>query len=99
MERIALGDGRWFDRDKAKEYEEATDSDGENEISRATGKRVLHQSLFKTAGGSWVLMKWSQWQGTLTKYEVISDEEAQKWLIQNGYFDDVDEETLKVNEV
>lgn len=99
MERIALGNGRWFDKDKSKEYEEGTDFDGRNEISMATGDRFLHQSLFKTVGGSWVLMKWSQWAGQQTTYELVTDEEAQKWLIQNGYFDDVDEETLKSTEV
>ena len=99
MERIALGDGRWFDIDKATEFEEARDWNGSNHISRATGSQWYHERLYKTAGGCWILQRWSNYENELTTYEILQDHEANRWLLRNDHFDKVDDETLAANEV
>lgn len=92
MERIALtdGTGRWFDKDKAKAYEEDTRWNGNNHISRATGSQWEHEILYRTASGIWILHSWSQWQGSSETYAEISDSEAASWFSRNG--DDPPEE-------
>lgn len=71
----------WFDIDKATAYEEDTEWDGSNRISKATGSRWDHQILYRTAKGRWVLHCWSQWQGSTPTYEFVTDEAAREWLI------------------
>lgn len=86
MKRICLtGDdeGRWFDADKARVFEEDTRWDGSNQISRATGSQWEHQALYQTASGCWVLNSWSQCQGTGETYELIGAERAAMWLLRN----------------
>ena len=86
-ERIALtdGSGKWFQRDKAQEWDEDTDWNGNNHISRATGSQWEHQRLYRTASGRWILHHWSQYQGTLETYEEIDDNTAARWLSVNGH--------------
>lgn len=71
----------WFDIDKATAYEEDTEWDGNNRISKATGSPWDHQILYRTAKGRWVLHCWSQWQGSTPSYEFVTDEVAREWLI------------------
>lgn len=73
----------WFDLDGAEVYHEATRWDGNNNVSIHTA-RFDHQQLLRTAGGRWVLCCWSQWQGTQTTYQFVSEETARDWLIKNG---------------
>ena len=89
----------WFDEAKAEEFKEATRWDGSNHISIATGSQTEHEQLYRTAGGRWVLNRWSQWQGTQETYRFISDQEAREWLLANGedkaaerYFGEIEEE-------
>jgi len=87
MRRQALtdGSGRWFDLDRSVRYEEATFWDGRNRISRATGSQWDHEVLYRTAGGRWVKHWWSQWQGSVDRWEEIDPVEAAGWLVRNGY--------------
>ena len=85
MNRIALGDGRWFDADRAEAYEEDTRWDGHNHVSLATGSQWDHEELYRTRGGRWILHSWSQWQGSGESYCEISDERAARWLVANGH--------------
>lgn len=71
----------WFDIDKATAYEEDTEWDGNNRISKATGSQWDHQILYRTAKGRWVLHCWSQYQGSTPSYEFVTDEVAREWLI------------------
>lgn len=76
MRRIALTDGsaRWFDADKAREWEGDRSRDG------------FHGSrLYRTRGGVWVLCVWSAWEGDADTYETINDHKAARWLVTNGY--------------
>jgi len=85
MERIALTDnsGKWFDMDKAEEFKEAEDWDGNNNISKATKSQFEHERLYRTVSGKWILNHWSQMQGSIEAYIEISDDEAAKWLVIN----------------
>lgn len=83
MDRVSLGGGKWFDRDKAVRIDEGTWWDGNNHISRVTGSQWAHESLFYTRKGCWVLCESSQWGGVKTEYSVIPDERALVWLLDN----------------
>ena len=89
----------WFDRAKAEEFAEATRWDGSNHISLATGSQWDHEILYRTAGGRWVLHRWSQWQGRPESYRFVSDAKAREWLLANGedeavqqHFGEIEEE-------
>ncbi len=91
MKRIALtdGSGRWFDKDKAEAFDEGQVWDGRNNISMATGQLTEHESLYRTVSGKWVLHSWSQYPGTMPRWEIVSDEFAAGWLITNEHDSDV----------
>jgi hypothetical protein len=74
--------GRWFDPSKAQVWEEATRWDGRNHISRATGSQWDHEQLYRTAGGAWIIHRWSQWQGSTPSYTQITPAEAAAWLVR-----------------
>lgn len=85
MHKQPLDDGTWFDLDQAQKFEEDTWWNGNNHISKATGTQFDHEVLYKTAKGAWVKHCHSQWQGTGESWATISEDEAKKWLIKNGY--------------
>ena len=89
----------WFDEAKAEEFKEATRWDGSNHISIATGSQWDHQALYRTAGGRWVLHRWSQWQGRPETYQFVTEKEAETWLLANSedeaverFFGEIEEE-------
>jgi hypothetical protein len=82
-----LPEGCWFNIDTAIRFSEASQWDGENLVSRATGSQSSHQYLYYTASGNWVLNCW--YQGIET-YEKIGEERAISWLISQEHFDDLD---------
>ena len=86
MKRIILTDctGKWFNSDKAIKLEESTRWNGNNHISRETGSQWDHVWLWLTAGGTWVLNAWSQYQGSLETYEQIGESEALKFIVRNN---------------
>lgn len=81
----------WFDPDRATEYTENTEWDGNNNVSVATGSQWRHEMLYLTAGGRWVLHTWSRWQGDTPKYEFVDDERARQWLLLNNHDQSADE--------
>lgn len=101
MRRITLTDdsGRWFDADKAERFDEETDWNGSNLISRATHSQWDHEALYYTAGKRWICERTSQWSGTLPSYEEITDEEAARWLSINGHEHPSVDEQLEALEI
>lgn len=91
MARINLGGGRWFNPKASECFAEDTRWNGNNHISVATGSQWDHEELYRTRGGVWILHSWSQWQGSRPSYEVISDERARVWLIDQGAGSRVDD--------
>ena len=82
MTRYRMEDGTVVDTDKATEnWEEETDWDGNNHISRATGSQWAHQTLYRSRKGRYYLEHTSQWQGTRPHVEWVSNEEAARWLL------------------
>jgi hypothetical protein len=88
MTCVALtdGSGGWFNPDTSQRFEEDTFFDGKNRRSKATGEQWVHEVLYRTRLGNYVLQRWSQQDfGPWETYERISPERAVAWLIQNGY--------------
>jgi hypothetical protein len=88
MNRIALTDdtGRWFDEEKATSWAETKTFNGNNMISDATGELWEHETLYRTAGGRWILYHWSDWQGVMDTWrEIGSNAKAAQWLVRCDY--------------
>jgi hypothetical protein len=80
--KYKMEDGIIVDTDRAKQsWKEATDWNGSNHISRATGSQWEHQELHRSRKGRYYLVHWSQVQGTMSRAEFISNEEACRWLL------------------
>lgn len=90
MKRIALtdGSGRWFDAEKAEIFKEDTYHDGRNWISSATGSQWIHETIYMTNGGLFILNRWSNYQGSRETYEEISKVYAAEWFAKQGFSDD-----------
>ena len=86
MTRQALtdGSGAWFNTDSAILFKEDTNWDGRNQISVPTGSQWLHEYLYYTKSGKWVLNDWSNYQGSLEGYKEITEAEAIAWLVLNN---------------
>lgn len=99
MSRVSLGNGKWFDDDKATKWSESTTWNGNNHISDATGSQWDHEAVYRTAKGTWVLHAWSQWQGSRPSYRTIDEATAIEWLIANRHHDAVPAPALAAAEV
>jgi hypothetical protein len=84
MTRRRLTNGKWYDENRAIEIREGGWWNGSNFISYSTGSQWDHESLSYTAGGNWVLCRWSQWQGTETTWEQVDQSVAFEWLARNN---------------
>lgn len=96
MKKIALSEngektGEFFYPEKATIYKEETFHNGSNFISKATGSQWNHEALYKTASGKWVLNCYSQYQGNIETFEIISPAGAARWFVKNE-FGDIPEE-------
>lgn len=78
-----LNTPQWFDADSAETYKEKSTWNGSNWISNITGSQFHHEMLYKTKLGKWVLGKWSDYQGSVDSFEVITEETAMEWFIRN----------------
>ena len=87
MKRIALtdGSGKWFNEETSEKFDEATEWNGSNHISKATGSQWNHECLYRTKSGKWILNSWSQWQGSTESYTEIDNEDAAVWLSTNEH--------------
>ena len=84
MNKQSIGGGQWFDLDEAQEWKENTYWNGNNHISVATGSQWDHQTLYFTKNGKYILFSWSQRQGVVESWTIISEEDAARWLTDNG---------------
>ena len=64
---------------------EATRWDGRNHISVPTGSQWNHETLYKSRKGRYYIEYESQWQGSTPHAEWVSNREAARWLLTNGY--------------
>ena len=89
MKRVSLtdGSGQWFDSEKAEIYKENSFHDGRNFISIATGSQFEHEAIYITKSGKFILNHWSNWQGSVETYEIISKDDAAEWFGKQGFQD------------
>lgn len=74
------------DTDRAQQtWKEASDWDGRNRISRATGSQWEHEQLYLSAKGNYYIVHESQWQGSLPHASFVSRQEAARWLLNNEH--------------
>jgi hypothetical protein len=86
MSTYRMDDGTVVDTDKAQAtWKEATEWDGNNHISKATGSQWNHQQLYKSRKGRYYVEHWSQYQGSRAHVEWVSPEEATRWLVANDH--------------
>lgn len=84
--KYQMEDGTVVNTEKAaQEYEEAQDHDGRNDISRATGSQWNHETLYRSRRGRYYKVCTSQWQGSRSHAEWISEHEAVRWLSLNDH--------------
>jgi len=84
MARYRMDDGTIVDTSKASaHWEEETDWDGNNHVSRATGSQWNHQKLYRSRKGRYYVEHTSQWQGSQPRIKWVSPQEATRWLLLN----------------
>lgn len=77
-------EGSVVDTDSAtKHWEEKTRWDGHNRISVHSGSQWDHQILYRSRKGRYYIEYTSQWQGSTPRAELISPQEAVRWLLLN----------------
>lgn len=82
MARYRMEEGTLVDTKNATQsWEEETDWNGNNHISRATGSQWNHERLYRSRKGRYYIEHTSQWQGSLPHVEWVSPEEAARWLL------------------
>jgi len=69
----------------SRSYQEETDWNGNNHISRATGSQWEHETLYRSSKGRWYIEHTSQWQGSLPSARDVTEKEAAEWLVLNGH--------------
>jgi len=79
-------DNTVLDTDKAAcRWDEATKFNGQNHISVATGYQWYHETLYRSRKGRYYLVHTSDWQGSSSSAEIVSDREAAQWLLHNEH--------------
>lgn len=90
MTKQLIGNGKWFDPDKATLFEESRWFDGSNYISYATGTQWNHEELYRTAKNTWILHEWYDWQNGYEHWKVISLTDAEEWMANHGHSDGIE---------
>ena len=86
MSKYKTEDGTIVDTDKSqKSWDETTDWNGNNHISRATGSQWNHETLYLSAKGRYYIVHESQCQGSLPCAEFVTNGEAARWLLNNEH--------------
>lgn len=86
MSRFQLEGGAIVDTDRAAQtWEEATEWDGRNHISKATGDQFTHETLYKSSKGRYYIVHSSQWQGSRDHAEEITPKAAAAWSLRNEH--------------
>ena len=91
MQRTTIsGTSKWFDKDKSRCFR---DVETDNERCRG-GSR-----LYLTVGGVYVLERWSLYDDTPTRYEIVKEDIAIKFLLEHGHYDHVASNDLAEREI
>ena len=93
-----MSDGRVVDTERAfQRWEERTRRDRPNLTSLPTGSQWERQTLFRTRDGRYYVVHESQHNRVTSGARWLSNEDACRWLLLNGYqdFDDEFPDELK----
>jgi len=86
MSKYRMEDGRVLNTDKASaEWEEAIDWNGQNFVSRATGSKWEHETLYRSSKGRYYIERTSQRQGSSPYAELVTNKRAAAWLLANDH--------------
>lgn len=86
MARYRMNDGMVVDTANATQsWDEETDWNGNNRISRATGGQWEHETLYRSRRGRYYVEHTSQWQGSMPHAEWVSPQDAARWLLLNEH--------------
>lgn len=86
MSKYRMESGDIVNTDKAlQSWDEATDWNGNNHISRATGSQWAHETLYESRKGRFYVEHTSNYEGSLPHAEWISEQEAVRWLLLNDH--------------
>ena len=99
--RYKMTGGAIVDTDRsAQSWQEASDWNGRNLISRATGEQFTHETLYRSQKGNYYVVHESDYQGTRATAEWISNNEAVAWLLLNDHPvpDDLDSAAKEIME-
>lgn len=100
MNKVALSDGRWFDKDQAKafaaDYFYHPNGNPDRPICLATGSEFSSETLFLTLEGTFVLHY--EDDSGLSSYAKIDLEPAARWLISNGHQNELSKLELQPEE-
>ena len=97
--RYVADDGTILDPERSKRtWDEGTRWNGQNHVSLATGSQWEHEALHLARSGVWWIEHWSQWQGSTPSGQVVSAEDAARWLLLNGYDHDSEDFPAELTE-
>jgi hypothetical protein len=86
MDRYRMPDGTILRPENAiKSWTEDTRWDGHNNVSINTGSQWKSEMLYKSRKGRYWVEHTSGYQGTAPHAEWVSEQEAARWLLFNGY--------------
>ena len=86
MMRYRMDDGAVIDTANAtQKWDEETNWDGRNHISKATGSQWIHQTLYQSRKGRYYVEQTSQWQGSTPHAGWLGKHAAARWLLTNGH--------------
>jgi hypothetical protein len=86
MSKYKMDDNTIVDTKKATQHwEEKTDWNGNNHISRVTGSQWEHEELYRSSKGRYYVERNSQIQGQTPYAVYVTGEQAAIWLLVNEY--------------
>lgn len=79
----------WADLSKAEAYADGTRWNGNNNVGRNSGSEWIDETLYRTAGGRWLLNRdATRYHNGDDAYRYLTDDEARDWLIRTEEHED-----------
>jgi hypothetical protein len=80
MQKIFIGQGRWFDFDTAYKFDSKQFTAEDGHRDKATGGIFTRQTLYFTKKGNWILSEWDERSPEEGAYRILTENEACQWL-------------------
>jgi len=86
MARYQMEDGTVLDTERSTQsWDEESDWNGSNWVSRATGSQWNHETLYRSRRGRYYIEHISQMQGVRARAAWIEKRDAAAWLLLMGH--------------